>query len=85
MNENAFSEFRFQTGWKKKEKICFFGKEKEIIVKLSAYFENDGITEEQKKAYIEYKNGEKMYGNGWRSCLQTIRKMQNLNLIQQRC
>ena len=59
MNENAFSEFRFQTGWKKKEKICFFGKEKEIIVKLSPYFENDGITEEQKKAYIEYKNGEK--------------------------
>ena len=59
MNENTFKEFRFQTGWKKKEKIYFFGKEKEITVKLNAYFEKDGITEEQKHAYIEYKKGEK--------------------------
>lgn len=28
MNENAFSEFQFQTGWKKKEKICFLEKKK---------------------------------------------------------
>lgn len=59
MEHDFFSEFKFQTGWKKNDKIDLFGNEYDVVVKLSAYFEEDGITEEQKKAYIKYKNTEK--------------------------
>ena len=59
MEHDFFSEFKLKTGWKKNDKIDLFGNEYGVFVKLSAYFEEDGITEEQKKAYIKYKNTEK--------------------------
>lgn len=55
---NVIEEFVFHTGWKKQGNIKLFDKKYAITIKLQAYFEKDGITDEQKNAYLTYKKNE---------------------------
>ena len=54
MLHDIFGEIKFNVGWKTQDHINLFGKEYNITLKLQAYFEKDGITNQQEKAYIEY-------------------------------
>lgn len=47
-------DFIFDTGFKKDAVIDWFGRKISIKIKLQAYFEEDGVTEEQKQAYKAY-------------------------------
>ena len=48
------SEFVFKIGFKKSDTYSFFGKEYKLVIKLKAYYEKDGITNEQLEAYEYY-------------------------------
>ena len=54
MLHDLFGEITFNTGWKSKKTIRLFDKEYTINLKIQAYFEEDGITEEQENAYSEF-------------------------------
>ena len=54
MLHDLFGEITFNTGWKSKKTIRVFDKEYTINLKIQAYFEEDGITEEQENAYSEF-------------------------------
>ena len=54
MLHDLFGEITFNTGWKSKKTIRLFDKEYTINLKIQAYFEEDGITEEQANAYSEF-------------------------------
>lgn len=58
MLHETFGEIVFDIGWKAKKYIKLFGKDYEIKIKLQAYFEEDGTTKEQEKAYLEFSNHE---------------------------
>lgn len=55
MNNAVFGELVFNTGWKTKSDIVFFGKNYNIVVKAKAYSEKDGITNEQETAFNYFK------------------------------
>lgn len=55
MNNSVFGEIVFNTGWKTKSDIVFFGNSYSIVVKAKAYFEKDGITNEQETAFNSFK------------------------------
>lgn len=59
MKEDISKEFKFDVGWKKCDEISFEKKVYKIIIKLQAYFETDGITDEQIESYSEYLNSKK--------------------------
>ena len=61
MKEDISKEFKFDVGWKKWNEISFEKEVYKIIIKLQAYFETDGITDEQIESYFEYLNSEKRY------------------------
>lgn len=54
MNNLVFKDFTFDVGWKTEATIIFFNTSYNITIKIKAYFEKDGITVEQEKAYLEY-------------------------------
>ena len=54
MLHDLFGGITFNTGWKSKKTIRLFDKEYTINLKIQAYFEEDGITEEQENAYSEF-------------------------------
>ena len=54
MSETFLNQFTFRIGWKKKESIELFDTEHDIIIKLKAYYEKDGVTPEQEEAYSTY-------------------------------
>jgi hypothetical protein len=54
----VFGEFTFNTGWKAKTDITFFGSGFNIAVTAKAYSEKDAITPEQEKAFDDF-NGNK--------------------------
>ncbi len=54
MKNKVFGELAFDTGWKSKTTIKFFGNTCSIVLKVRAYFEEDGITAEQEQAYCDY-------------------------------
>ena len=54
MSETFLNQFTFRIGWKKKESIELFDTENDIIIKLKAYYEKDGVTPEQEEAYSTY-------------------------------
>jgi hypothetical protein len=56
MNNNAFGELIFKTGFKTKTNITLFDKKFDIVVKAKAYYETDGITVEQETAYLDFKD-----------------------------
>lgn len=56
MKNEIFGELTYNTGWKTKVKITLFSKEYEVVVKAKAYREEDGVTVEQEKAYIDFNN-----------------------------
>lgn len=58
MDMELFDKFKFNVGWKTIKTIELFNKKYEIIVKLAAYFEEDGITDEQKKSYKSFLDNE---------------------------
>jgi len=54
MNNPVFGEVVFNTGWKTKADITFFGNNYSIVVKAKAYYEKDGITTEQERAFNNF-------------------------------
>jgi hypothetical protein len=54
MKNEVFGELTFNTGWKTKTDITLFGNKLEVVVKAKAYFEKDGVTAEQEKAYADF-------------------------------
>jgi hypothetical protein len=56
MNSTVFGEFTFNTGWKSRTTITLFGKAIEVVVKAKAYYEKDGITAEQERAFADWDN-----------------------------
>lgn len=56
MKSSVFGEMTFNTGWKAMMNILLFGKSKNITVKAKAYYEKDGITDEQEAAFSDFNN-----------------------------
>lgn len=54
MKNSIFGELTFNTGWKTKTDITLFNEKYEVVVKAKAYFEKDGVTAEQEKAYADF-------------------------------
>ena len=54
MVETILGKMEFNTGFKCLGKLVYCGEEKEITIKMKAYFENDGITEAQIDAMKKY-------------------------------
>lgn len=50
MINTELGDLTYNTGWKTSLTVTIFGKRYNIIVKAKAYFEEDGITEAQKKS-----------------------------------
>lgn len=48
------SGFIFKIGFKKEDSFVFFGVEHKITVKIKAYYQEDGMTDEQISAYEYY-------------------------------
>jgi len=65
---NCFGELEFQNGWKGEDKITIWGKEYSIVVKFSAYYEKDEITENQTESATRFIKNKK-------EVLQNIEKM----------
>lgn len=59
MSETFLNQFTFRIGWRKKESIELFDTEHDIIIKLKAYYEKDGVTPEQEEAYSTYQTKKK--------------------------
>ena len=55
MNNITFGELTFNTGWKTKTNISLYGTNYNVVVKVKAYYENDGVTAEQESAYADFK------------------------------
>jgi len=55
MNNKTFGELTFNTGWKTKTDIYFYGTNYNVVVKAKAYHESDGVTAEQESAYADFK------------------------------
>ena len=58
MKNSTFGELAFNTGWKTKRDIKLFNKSYSIVIKAKAYYEADGITKEQEKAFSNFKDNE---------------------------
>ncbi|MFG6368800.1 MAG: hypothetical protein K1W16_10320 [Lachnospiraceae bacterium] len=58
MIHNVFGDIDFNVGWKTTKSIVLFGQSYVVTVKIHAYFEEDGITEEQENAYIDFISSE---------------------------
>ena len=54
MIQTILGEMEFNTGFKCPGKLIYCGEEKNITIKLKAYFESDGITEAQVDAMKKY-------------------------------
>jgi hypothetical protein len=61
MNNSVLDDFEFNVGWKRNRSILINNTEYEIVVHIQAYYESDGINEEQKQAYSEYLKNEKSF------------------------
>lgn len=61
MNNAAFGELTFSTGWKTHTDITLFGKEYDVVVKARAYFEKEDVTVQQETAYVNFKNNKTAY------------------------
>ena len=55
MNNTSFGELTFNTGWKTKTDISLYGTNYDVVVKVKAYYEKDGVTAEQESAYADFK------------------------------
>lgn len=54
MDNSVFKDFHFDVGWKASSKVMIFGKATPVVVKAKAYFEEDGVTDKQEQAYLNY-------------------------------
>ncbi|MFE8697682.1 DUF6985 domain-containing protein [Cytobacillus sp. FJAT-53684] len=54
MKNQVFGELIFDTGWKAKTVLVLFDKTVDIMVKAKAYYEKDGITSDQEKAFADW-------------------------------
>lgn len=70
MNSTAFGELTFNTGWKTETSITLFDNTYNIVVKAKAYFEKDGVTAEQEKAYFNFNGNRETH-------LVTVEKLLN--------
>ena len=60
INNIVFGELTFNIGWKTKTHITLFGTQYDVVVKVKAYFEKDGITPEQELAFADFKENKQM-------------------------
>lgn len=60
MNSDVFKDFQFSVGWKTKSQVTLFDKTIPVVVKVKAYFEEDGVTAEQEQAYLNYSKDKKL-------------------------
>ena len=58
MKHELFGEISFSMGWKTKKTIRLSNNEFNVILKIKAYFEDDGIASEQEKSYEEFLDNE---------------------------
>lgn len=58
MKHEIFGELVFNTGWKSKKTLTMFNNNYSVNLKVQAYYEEDGITQEQEQAYKEYLSSE---------------------------
>lgn len=56
MIQSVLGNLYFNTGWKTNSEIVLFGNSYRVTVKARAYFETDGLTDEQQKAFADYKD-----------------------------
>lgn len=54
MNIKDVGELQFNVGFKRMESITLFEENVEIVLKLKAYFEEDGVTNEQISSYVKF-------------------------------
>lgn len=54
MKNTVFGDIVFNTGWKTKGNIIFFGENFNITIKAKAYFESDAITTAQEIAFSSF-------------------------------
>lgn len=54
MKNKVFGEMFFDYGWKTKKEIILFNTKYTTIIHVHAYYEQDGITEQQEIAYLDY-------------------------------
>lgn len=59
MINTVFGQLSFNVGWMASTNILYFGRECFIDLKVKAYFEEDGITDRQEKAYLDYTQNKK--------------------------
>lgn len=64
----VFGDMSFSIGWKTITDITLFGKEYNIIVKAKAYFEKDGVTDEQENSYRAFKDNKN-------DCIKLVEKL----------
>ena len=55
MIDSVLGNLHFNTGWKVEAEMNLFGMTHRIIIKAHAYYETDGLTSEQKRAFADYK------------------------------
>ncbi len=70
MNNTSFGELTFNTGWKTITDISLYGTNYDVVVKVKAYYEKDGVTAEQESAYADFKENKN-------SRLVTVEKLLN--------
>lgn len=70
INNIVFGELTFNIGWKTKTHITLFGNQYDVVVKVKAYFEKDGITPEQELAFADFKENKSVQ-------LKTVEKLLN--------
>jgi hypothetical protein len=58
MKNSVFGELVFNTGWKTNKDVQIFGRIYSITIKAKAYYEADGITNEQEKAFSNFADNE---------------------------
>jgi hypothetical protein len=56
MIDTIFGKMTFATGWIIHAEITLWKKSFPVVIKAKAYYEEDGITSEQEKAFVDYKN-----------------------------
>lgn len=63
MDSTVFKDFQFNVGWKASSQVTLFGKNIPVVVKVKAYFEEDGVTADQEQAYLNYSKDKKLVWN----------------------
>ncbi|HHO0758731.1 TPA: hypothetical protein ACRTM4_000992 [Aeromonas hydrophila] len=81
INNAIFGELTFNTGWKSKTVISLFGVDYDVVVKIKAYFEADGITTEQEIAIAGFAKNKLVQLDAIEQALNDYANGDSLNLF----